>query len=283
MIDRTKVTFEQAEGRAPLPSQLRIGEVSPMLRSLLWKLVYDHMCDDSASFDDWLGDLWTVILTDLHVWHEHRPVDEFDNRLSSHVSALKKRMFQGDYVAVLGFFQFVIRHPGCSHNFKDKIAATLRIARAAYSLVDDTIVPFASDEERQTVERAFGDLHGSEFNGARTHLAKAAEELTGGQYADSVRESVHAVESTARLLVPTARSLGVALAKLEAAGQIHGSLKAGFNSIYGFTSDEQGIRHALLDAPAASVDEHDALFMLGACAAFVSYLIGKARIAGLIA
>ena len=32
----------------------------------------------------------------------------------------------------------------------------------------------------------------------------------------------------------------------------------------------------------AKADETDAMFMLGACAAFVSYLINKARFAGLI-
>jgi hypothetical protein len=31
------------------------------------------------------------------------------------------------------------------------------------------------------------------------------------------------------------------------------------------------------DDPNASVDEADALFMFGACAAFISYLIGKAK------
>ncbi|MDI3562541.1 hypothetical protein [Bradyrhizobium sp. Arg816] len=59
-------------------------------------------------------------------------------------------------------------------------------------------------------------------------------------------------------------------------------MKNGFNSLYNYTSDEKGIRHALLDDSAAKVDETDALFMFGACAAFVSYLIGKARANGLL-
>jgi hypothetical protein len=57
-------------------------------------------------------------------------------------------------------------------------------------------------------------------------------------------------------------------------------MKKGFSALYGYTSDSQGIRHALLDKNAPEVDEHDALFMIGACAAFVSYLLGKARNAG---
>jgi hypothetical protein len=64
--------------------------------------------------------------------------------------------------------------------------------------------------------------------------------------------------------------------------KIHRALKHGFGNIYGYTSDEKGIRHPLLDDEKANVDEADALFMIGACAAFVSYLINKARSAGLI-
>lgn len=59
-------------------------------------------------------------------------------------------------------------------------------------------------------------------------------------------------------------------------------MKAAFNSLYGYTSDEQGIRHAHLNEPSSKPDEADALFMIGACAAFVSYLINKARVAGLL-
>ena len=58
-------------------------------------------------------------------------------------------------------------------------------------------------------------------------------------------------------------------------------LKAGFSKIYGYTSDKDGIRHALLGGD-ADVDVVDATFMLGACASFVTYLINKARRSGLI-
>jgi hypothetical protein len=78
-------------------------------------------------------------------------------------------------------------------------------------------------------------------------------------------------------LEPTANALGPALSKLEKSAYIHGALGAGFRSLYGFTSDEKGVRHPLLDKPNAQVDEPDALYMLGSCAALVSYLINKAR------
>ncbi|MDH3236618.1 MAG: hypothetical protein OEQ29_24125 [Alphaproteobacteria bacterium] len=77
-------------------------------------------------------------------------------------------------------------------------------------------------------------------------------------------------------------SLGKALKAIREKIGIHPSLEAGFQKIYGYTSDEGGNRHALLE-DRAKVDQHDAVFMLGACASFVTYLIGKGRAAGLVA
>jgi hypothetical protein len=82
-------------------------------------------------------------------------------------------------------------------------------------------------------------------------------------------------------LAPSGK-LAEAHAKLESSVSIHGALKSGFSSIYGCTSDEKGIRHALINEAVAKADETDAIFMLGAGAAFDSYLIGKARSAGLL-
>ncbi|MDT4737073.1 hypothetical protein [Bradyrhizobium sp. WYCCWR 12699] len=82
-------------------------------------------------------------------------------------------------------------------------------------------------------------------------------------------------------LDPSADILSKALKKLEHKISIHTAMKSGFSSLYGYTNDEGGIRHALLE-DAAKVDEADALFMLGACAAFVSYVLNKARSTGLI-
>jgi len=59
-------------------------------------------------------------------------------------------------------------------------------------------------------------------------------------------------------------------------------LKKGFLALYGFTSDEQGIRHPLLDKEAPAVDEADAMFMIGACSAFLSYLTNKSRATDLL-
>jgi hypothetical protein len=191
--------------------------------------------------------------------------DEYDNQFKSHLPRLKTIFAKGDHVAVYGWLQWVLRRRERPYGLERQIGWTLENQHA----------------ELATLERAFADLAAAEFRGARAHLQKASGELTQGRYADSVRESIHAVESVVRVLEPSG-DFSKALAKLEAKFRIHGALKSGFGSLYGFTSDEKGIRHALLEAGAPAVDETDALFMIGACAAFVSYLINKARSARLL-
>ena len=97
----------------------------------------------------------------------------------------------------------------------------------------------------------------------------------GGGGNARLRESIHAVESVARKLDPDSTTLGPALNALAKRGTIHPALRDGFSKLYGFTSDQEGVRHALLEGASPEVDEADALYMFGACAAFVSYLIRK--------
>lgn len=280
---RQDLTFEQAEGAEPLPSQLQLGEISQELRAKLWNVLYSSLPKVAVTYSGYhLAEPWRQILQDLHVHREHGMVDDFSDLFDRQVKQLRSTLEHGNYVSVLGLIQWLMRHPHCPKDFPKRIDLALRSGRAAYRVMaGTTIAPIASEADERTLKRAYADLKGSEFGGARAHLRDAAEGAAVGNWAASIRESVHAVESVARMLAPSGE-LSTALSTLEQTASIHGALKKGFTAIYGFTSDEKGIRHPLLDDPAANVDEADALFMLGACAAFVSYLISKGRKAGLL-
>ena len=285
--DRRRLSFEQAEGVEALPAQMRQKEISPVLASELWEFVYNSII--RSSHRDNLGfnvhnvvEPWVTVLYRHHVVRECAPADEFNTAFRVLIDKVKKIILSGDYIKVFGFLQFALRSNRLQPEFAHSVSRILASCRSAYSVIDnDTIVPIASEAERETLEAALIDLSTSEFYGARAHLKAAAAALTSGDYADSVRESIHAVKSVARCLEPSGK-LSNALARLEKSASIHGGLKNGFLAIYGYASDEKGIRHALIDGPSANVDETDALFMIGGCAAFVSYLIGKARSAGLL-
>ena len=275
--DRKRLTFEQAEGAGPLlPSQLALKEISRELRIRLWEKLHSSFNSDNHSN-------WDEILRRKHVYRDLRPHDEFPMIRLSVRSEVKQLIINENYLQVFGLLQWMLRQPEIPQRLHEDIEDALRQSRAAYAVFDrDTIIPVGSDAERETLARAFADVAASESHGARAHLRNAGSELTAGEYGPSIRESIHAVEAVARVLEPGAQTLRPALLKLEKSVRIHPALGKGFGSLYGFTSDEKGIRHALLDEPVAQVDEADALYMLGSCAAFVSYLINKARQVGLL-
>ena len=62
-------------------------------------------------------------------------------------------------------------------------------------------------------------------------------------------------------------TLGDLLKEMERGGKLHPALKASFSSLYGYTSDADGIRHALIGEEAN--DFEDAKFMLVACSSFI--------------
>lgn len=282
--ERKKISFEQAEGAAPLPTQLRLKEVSQELRAVMWDVVRRHL-DEATQFSDFgpssIGDPWFTILKHEHVFRAHR-TDDFERSAKLVIQRTRELFEVGNYITIFGWLEFVLKHRDCPYHFKTGVENVLRHCRAAYRIIDGQVIcPIASDAEHATIVKAFADLSETQFNGTRAHLRNAASHLTAGKYADSVRESIHAVEAVGRTLDPKANTLGEALRILEQKIDIHRAMKNGFSSLYGYTNDEHGIRHALLDDGAAKVDETDAMFMLGACAAFVSYLINKTRGNGL--
>jgi hypothetical protein len=279
---RKGLTFEQAEGLSPLPTQLKRTEISSELRAVLWNYIYTEI-ENSTERDtySYIIKPWSNVLKQVHVYRDHRNVDDFTTRFTDAIERPKLIFTKGSYGEIYGWLQFVLGLKP-SADFAKKIDNILRYCRAPYRVIDATVIcPIASDEEAATITKAFVDLKAAGLTGSREHLKKAAVELTAGDFAGSVRESIHAVESAVRVMEPSG-DFSKALSKLEQKTNIHGALKKGFLALYGFSSDEQGIRHPLLEKQAPAVDEADAMFMIGACAAFLSYLINKSRSAGLL-
>lgn len=287
--DRTKVTFSQAEGLEPLPEPLKLEELSEQARALLWKFIYEDMRhgvrrSSGYSGPSQLGDQWRSVLYDWHVRREHQAADDFSRTFNDNVDRVKSIVSSKPFNVVFDFLEFVMRHPNCPRTFRQMVQYCFQEAMVAYTVVKDgpTIMPAATPEEGVAIREALRVSSDAGLGGARTHLVKAGEELNTGNFADSVRESIHAVESVAcRLNADAKTTLKPALAELAKHTTVHPALKKGFENIYGYTNDASGIRHALHEDK-ATVDREDAVFMLSACASFVTYLVGKARASGLI-
>jgi hypothetical protein len=178
--ERRRLTFEQAEGAEPLPIQLKLKELSQEFRAIAWAFVHQSIGEDthSGTFENYIDGPWKQILRDRHVFRLHQPLDEFNYSANAITAAIKTLVMTADYTKVLGFLQFVIRHPSCPYKFAEGINGLLVRAHAAYRVVEKTIVPIGSEAESATIKRAMADVAASEFHGARAHLHKAAEALT---------------------------------------------------------------------------------------------------------
>ena len=67
-------------------------------------------------------------------------------------------------------------------------------------------------------------------------------------YRNSIKESISAVESLVATVVGEKGTLGQLIKKLEDEISLHPALRTAFGSLYGYTSDEGGIRHAILES-----------------------------------
>jgi hypothetical protein len=155
-LDRTKVTFEQAEGLEPLPSQLRPKELTKHLRAAFWFVVHYDVFRDAP---DAIQEPWGDIFFGMHVFRFGLPADEFDPRSKKMKEWMKSILLHGSYDQVFGFLQWILRHKQCTRGFAEAIELALTTNKAGYRLVDGrTFMPIGSEEEAQVAARAFSTL-----------------------------------------------------------------------------------------------------------------------------
>jgi CBS domain-containing protein len=88
---------------------------------------------------------------------------------------------------------------------------------------------------------------------------------------NAIKEAISSVESAARVLTGKPKAtLSDAIKILEKARQVHPALKDAWIKLYGYTSDEPGVRHAMTEEP--GIDFATAKYMVVSCAAFVNLL-----------
>ena len=140
----------------------------------------------------------------------------------------------------------------------------------AFRFLGDKITPITDEYELAAIDEAAT----SSPDAVRRHLARAVELLSdrhSPDYRNSVKEAVSAIEALCQKVTGEPKgTLGKLLGKIQG---LHPAFKEALSRMYGFTSDAEGIRHALLDEPTLTFT--DAKFFLVQAAAFVNYITGK--------
>lgn len=158
------------------------------------------------------------------------------------------------------------------------------VERSGFRFIGGVLSPITDQLELDAVASSIVQLNEAQLVGAKKHIQTALELFSKRptpDYRNSIKESISAVESVAKIIgTKDGDGISTALKVLGDKANLHGALKSAFEKLYGFTSDDDGIRHAMIDDPSVGFDE--AKYMIVSCSAFCSYLLGKAQSVDLI-
>jgi hypothetical protein len=217
-------------------------------------------------------------LTLLWFAHYELPVDKKDEGVELCAITIRGQIFNGPWYETYEFIEFVLQNlellPGMEvDQFRRACNHWLERDMSAWRIVGDKVARVTSEEEIAAIEEATNIS--DEYAPVATHIRRALElmsDRTKPDHRNSIKESISAVESICAIVTQKPKAtLGDTLKQLEANGvNIHPALRGAFNQMYGYTSDANGIRHALLNE--TNLDFEDAKFMLVSCSAFVNLL-----------
>lgn len=283
-----KMLFSQRKGLKPVKSIMQKDSIDEDTRIRLWNLLDNNYWSIIPKHNGFLrqyDNLYTLLKI---IWHNFfkLPLDTLEDWFPDSYIKIRKHFFDCEWHEVYSFVEFVannfldVDNPR-NQKFVELCNSVLEEELSAYRFVGGIIIPITSEEEIKEIEHA---LENTDFlNGVNTHLKTALERLSDRKnpdYRNSIKESISSVEAISKLITNDEKTtLGKALEKIEKKIALHSDLKEAFKKLYGYTSDAEGIRHALMDE--SKLDFEDAKFMLVSCSAFVNYLIAKSEKAGI--
>jgi hypothetical protein len=274
--------FSQRVGVTPSTPPLQREVVESATRVRLWNALHIIYWENAGAYELDQSELHQLMQL---YWHHffHRPLDTIPEYTNGAVQIVREEFNNLSWHELLDFLEFTADNgpESRAEAFRKFVNAVLKQDNSAYRFVGTEVSEITSPVEIEAIEQSFEAT--SRVSGINTHLRSALAHLSNRpnpDFRNSIKESVSAVEGVVQLLTGDENAtLGTALGILEKRGQLHGALKSSLSSLYGYTSDADGIRHAMLDESKLSFT--DAKFMLVTCAAFVSYLLAKAADLGI--
>ena len=288
-----KKSFSQRNGMVAVREKLQVDEFDEGTRNVIWNEVLIYLKGTCRS---------DLIVKRLRLDVFEFPIDSSPTvtryeaggirrtRYVDYSDWIKKRILVGDVSEVLDIVEYLTdqdRADEWGHEYGlsrygglgepvcalpcEKVDDLFAGMCVGYRFVKGVLCRVVSEEAIKAIESAINespDAVAEQLNKAL--LAFADREHPN--YANSVKEAISAVESQCCILTGDPKaSLGEALKKLESTGvKIHPALNKALHQLYGYTSDDPGIRHGGIET--ANVDAPLAQFMLVSCSAFVNYL-----------
>jgi len=271
-------TFSERHGHK-VTKDIQLKGIDSDLRTRIWNRVYDFF---PSNYIDNIVYEPTVLMK--AIWRDFfkANADAFsEGRRDDHIRWINEKYSKLEWNQVYDLLEFIVdRLLGEQRkSFISDCNHILESERSGYRFIEGLITDITSDKEMLEIENASHSA--DEVNAHITSALSLYSNKSNPDYRNSIKESISAVEAMCKKLTKSESTLPAALTMLDKNPKfrIPGSLKGGFEKIYGYASSTHGIRHGFSEVQ--EVGEEDARFMLIACSAFVNYLKVKGQKAGI--
>lgn len=254
--------FSERKGYKEVTNTIQIEEINTETRNLLWNIFYVETLEMFYNDVEFMKIYWAS--------YRKRTLDTMPGSL---IEEIKQIFIAGIWYEIYDFLEFILNFlntPGLNQMVNNVLEKEL----VGYRFINNLITDIINSQEIEMLEDALTD---EDFPNVKAHLQRALALLgdrKNPDYRNSIKESISAVESIAKEIAQKPKAeLKEALKEIEKKGKLHGAMKNAFLSLYGYTSDANGIRHALMEEPNLTAD--DAKFFLLTCTSFINYLKAK--------
>lgn len=258
--------FSERYGYKKIDESLNYQNISPELKNRIWNLFYDIYSNIE----------YKISLNFLEfVWEKFFKLRIDELNIASSYSALmdiKKKFFNLNWYEVYDFVEFVYNETDVKKMWEIGINKILE-EETPYRLIKGYIAALTNKEEINEIEKALEE--NDKLTQARRHIEKALilfSDRTNPDYENSIKEAISAIETLSKKILKDEKgTLGELIKKVD----LHTALKDGINKIYGWTSDEGGLRHGNKPEQKNKDLENESRFMLIFCSALFNYLVSK--------
>ena len=289
------LTLSQRMGKKPVRTALQVDSLDRETRNALWNVVGPFFeCAQHLNHVTICKDIWTDFYHEASdtVPQMRTPWDNNPSDDKLFYRFFRSKIIDEDWTECLDLIEFVVDgylQDRWNRQLESALCNSGPFAPSAaefndiferymvgYRFVEGKLTPITNTNEIQSVEIAAKQSPPS----VQELLSKAVGFLSDRKnpdYAKSVECSISAIESQCKILLGDRQVvLSKALNKLEGKGiRLHPALREGFEKLFAFTSDADGVRHGGIKP--SDVDQDLAKFMLVSCSAFVNYLIAKGK------
>lgn len=276
--------FSEKYGYTDSRTVLQFESANDALRMSIYNALYECIGEYES------GSAFERICQAIWVEYWHQPIDRFPSRYWEFFPTLKKEILNGEWYEGYNLIDLVIegasslaekirRQDPYNHSNwvlqpaetrSEYINYVLEREGAGYRIVGGSVAPITNELELDAIDQTVNN-----GTGASAHIKQSLSLFSkkpDPDYLGSVRESILAAESAAKKIAPAkCNTLADAVDALQKSRDLHKALAEAWKKMFGYTSDEDGIRHAGTGEPVV-VDFAFAKYMLVTCSAFVNYL-----------